>query len=953
MRANRRISYTLVFLLILLMLACLSAAQINPPPENNAASFSSINFVSNIETIGVSVSGTGLPEEGELYYRQSGEGSWRSGHPLMRIDDGRLVGSLFGLLPATSYDVKAVAGSAEIVGSVSTQPDLLTFTPTVILHVDDDVLLSGDGSAAAPYKTIQEAVNHAGPGTQVLVANGIYREAVTFPGSGTEGNWIQVKAEGSGAVLDSADRLSGKIWTLTSTSKVWFTKINGPVAYLARSGTRFYQYDDLNGLKQAKGHGGVAINEGWFYEAATSRLYIRSLDDPAAHLWQLPRLNHAFDVSARDWLWIEGFEIRFYGTTTNGCGVCTLNSSHLVIRRNEIHNMQLGIFVNWNGSSTQGNDTRVEGNEIYDPGIYDWPWAALKASYMEGTGIIVRGHIGAIVRDNTVHSYFNGIYVGSSGALENSELAFDADIYQNHMYNISDDGLEPEGACINQRFRNNSVDKSFIGLSVAPVTQGPTWVLRNTFTGYTGRAIKFADDSDGIVLIYHNTAWTAVSNINGADLITAVHHVKMRNNIFQSTGYSIYEVPTGSTANDWNYDDWYTTKGTAGSHFKWENVNYNTISALCKASGLECNGSESAPGFANPAGGDFTLLASSPNIDRGIPISGINDGFSGSAPDAGAYETATVSIPPVVLSITRLNANPTSAASVDYELSFSKPVSGVDLLPPFADFKVSPGFEVTGAAVTGVTAISDSIYKVSVNTGTGNGSLRLDIVDDDSIIDAEGNPLGGTGAGNGDFNAGETYTINRSITVLITAGFNSVPAYDGWVLESGENTNAGGTLDKGASTFNAGDDPRDRQYRGILSFNTSSLPDNAVIVSAQVKVKRQGVVGTDPFVTHGLLLVEMRSGSFSNNIALQKGDFSASATPGSIRDQFTALTYSWYAAQLSDANLPFVSKSGSTQFRLSFSRDDNDDQSADYMKFYSGNSTSANVPQLIVSYYLP
>ena len=164
----------------------------------------------------------------------------------------------------------------------------------------------------------------------------------------------------------------------------------------------------------------------------------------------------------------------------------------------------------------------------------NWPWTSLKASYMEGTGIIIRGHIGAIVRDNTVHSYFNGIYVGSSGALENSELAFDTDIYRNYMYNISDDGLEPEGACINQRFRNNIVDKSFIGISLAPVTQGPTWVLRNTFSGFTGRGIKFANNSDGIVLIYHNTAWTNVSNINGTDLITSIHNVKMRNNIFQS-----------------------------------------------------------------------------------------------------------------------------------------------------------------------------------------------------------------------------------------------------------------------------------------------------------------------------------------------------------------------------------------------------------------------------------
>jgi hypothetical protein len=231
--------------------------------------------------------------------------------------------------------------------------------------------------------------------------------------------------------------------------------------------------------------------------------------------------------------------------------------------------------------------------------------------------------------------------------------------------------------------------------------------------------------------------------------------------------------------------------------------------------------------------------------------------------------------------------------------------------------------------------------------------LRLDVVDDDSIRDSAGNPLGGTGTGNGDFNTGEAYTIDRSITTLITAGFKSAAAYDGWILESAENTNAGGTLDRNATTMSVGDDARDRQYRGILSFNTSSLPDQAVIVAVQVKVKRQGIIGTDPFGTHGPLLMEIRTGSFSNNVALQRGDFSDAATTGSVREQFNALTYSWYAAQLSEANLRLVSKTGSTQFRLLFNKDDNDDQNADATRFFSGNSNSANVPELIVVYYVP
>lgn len=947
MSVNRRISVALVMAFVLLFSTVLPAAASNFSPGNRLAAFASISFVSNIETIGVAVSGTGLPSRATLSYRQSGVSAWQSGHQLMRIDDGRLIGSLFDLSPSTSYEIKVTDGSSQITGSAATQPEQLPYTPSTILHVDDNALPGGDGSAAAPFQTIQEGVDQAGPGTQVLVADGLYREAVTFPNSGAAGNWIQVKAAGNAAILDSSDRLTGSIWTSYS-SHVWFTRITGPVSYLAKDGKRSYQYDDRTGLMQGVGHEGVAISEGWYYETSTSRLYVRNQDDPASHTWRVPRLNHAFDVNARDWIWIEGFEIRYYGR----CGVCTVNASHLVVRRNKIHNMQLGVFFNWSGNASQGNDTRVEQNEISDPGVGGWPWKAVKGSYMEGTGIIVRGRTGAIVRENTVFSYFNGIYTGSSAALENPELAFDADIYNNNVHHVIDDAFEPEGACVNHRFRNNVVDLSYIGVSIAPVTQGPTWVLRSVITNYNGRAIKFANNTDGIVLIYHNTAWTPVSNINGIDLITAMHNVVMRNNIIQTTAYSIYEVPTGSTTNDLNNNNWYTTRGSAGPHFKWENVDYNTISALCSARGLECNGYETVPGFTNPAGGDFTLLPSSPNIDRGGLIAGINDAFVGNKPDVGAFE-ATSDPMPTVLSSVRLNPSPTNAASVSFKVTFSEPVTGVDLAAPFNDFNLVASSGISGAVIATVSADFGSVYTVGVNTGTGDGTLRLDVVDDDSILNSGGNPLGGMGAGNGDFNTGETYTINKSNLPPTTMTFNSIGTYDGWVLESGENTNAGGKLDRTATTFFVGDNPQDRQYRGILSFNTSSLPDNAVIVSAQVKVKRQGIVGTDPFGTHVPLLLEIRNGSFSNNLALQTGDFSAAASSGSVRDQITPLTSSWYAAQLNTANLPFINKTGTTQFRLFFTKDDNDDLNADYIKYYTGNSTSANAPQLIVGYYIP
>jgi hypothetical protein len=56
---------------------------------------------------------------------------------------------------------------------------------------------------------------------------------------------------------------------------------------------------------------------------------------------------------------------------------------------------------------------------------------------------------------------------------------------------------------------------------------------------------------------------------------------------------------------------------------------------------LQNNLVSSDPLFVNASAGNFQLQASSPAIDFGIPISGITDGYAGSAPDAGAYEYGT------------------------------------------------------------------------------------------------------------------------------------------------------------------------------------------------------------------------------------------------------------------------------------------------------------------------
>ncbi|MEW6403776.1 MAG: Ig-like domain-containing protein, partial [Chloroflexota bacterium] len=311
---------------------------------------------------------------------------------------------------------------------------------------------------------------------------------------------------------------------------------------------------------------------------------------------------------------------------------------------------------------------------------------------------------------------------------------------------------------------------------------------------------------------------------------------------------------------------------------------------------------------------------------------------------------------PTVVSILRADADPSTAENVRFGVSFSEPVTGVDS----ADFTVAVSGP-SGARVLEVTG-SGAAYIVNVATGTGNGSLRLDVVDNDSIIDLASAPLGGPGAGNGNFAIGETYTINKPVTppvTKVTENFRSNGANDGWVLESGENSERGGSKNTNATTFILGDDARDRQYRAFLHFPTVTLPDNAQITMLLLMIKKQDRIGTDPFTTHGNILIDIRSGAFGSFgpfpvNSLQVSDFQFPSSRDAVGAFPNNPVGGWYWAMLDTTAFQYVNRTGVTQFRLRFQLDDNDDLGNDYLRFYSGNySAQVDRPQLSVEYYVP
>src|SRR5207249_8069496 len=127
------------------------------------------------------------------------------------------------------------------------------------------------------------------------------------------------------------------------------------------------------------------------------------------------------------------------------------------------------------------------------------------------------------------------------------------------------------------------------------------------------------------------------------------------------------------------------------------------------------------------------------NATDGYAVSGTYSQGQNStaAPWAAAIVTYKRMVP-TVKSIMKASADPACGSSVVFTVNFSESVTGVNA----GDFALAPGAP-SGASIASVTG-SDGLYTVTVNTGTGSGSIGLNLVDDGSIKDNDGAPIGGT-----------------------------------------------------------------------------------------------------------------------------------------------------------------------------------------------------------------
>jgi len=268
---------------------------------------------------------------------------------------------------------------------------------------------------------------------------------------------------------------------------------------------------------------------------------------------------------------------------------------------------------------------------------------------ISGEGVELNHSSGHVVAYNSISRVADGV----------SYPERNVDIYGNEIFDVSDDGLEPDYGFANVRMWGTRITTAQdYALSFQPMKCGPWYFVRNVCIG-TGGIFKFRVQ-DRFALI-NNTfvKWGSIGD--------RMHHILSslsRNNLYISAGgkgsiWTAYDCnqpqyclpnnyePTWMTDVDYDGFDW----GDSPEAFRWDNhrKRFNDLTTFAAAVGIEQHGVRvrkeeifekweipSAPSRVAPQ--HLPLKEGSTAVDAGIVVPNISSDFVGRAPDLGAYE---------------------------------------------------------------------------------------------------------------------------------------------------------------------------------------------------------------------------------------------------------------------------------------------------------------------------
>ncbi len=181
--------------------------------------------------------------------------------------------------------------------------------------------------------------------------------------------------------------------------------------------------------------------------------------------------------------------------------------------------------------------------------------------------------------------------------------------------------------------------------------------------------------------------------------------------------------------------------------------------------------------------------------------------------------------------------------------------------------------------------------------------------------------------------------------------FNSIGASDGWTLDCSAHSHRDCEVHTQELILRVGDDAQNRQYRAFLSFDTSALPDEAKITAVKLRLKSARLTGSSPFKRLGELEVDICTppSAFAFGLSAPAFRNKDCAHAGTFQPEPKG---NWYHVELSPSSFQNINLTGNTQLRLQFSQENPNDK-AENIEFYSGDADPAQQPALTVWYDLP
>ena len=591
-------------------------------------------------------------------YRKKGETPWKQGLPFLRVGNevlnenahqfvtpNMLAGSIFDLEPGVEYECRfvlsdpdGVSGAREQTATVRTRPEPQPARGGKVYHVYP---ADFKGTKQEPAFTgLMAAYNMGGnhsdnfnsfpprvqPGDIILVHAGLYKDDRFKYGGGGPGG----------------------------------TGPSDGTYYLTQSGT-----PDRPIVIKAAGDG-EPIFDG----------------DGAYNL---------FNVMAANYNYFEGLTIRNTDIAFLAGIKHIAGASGITIRHCHVENVGRVFLSDWSGSK----DFYIADNVMVGRFPADhlmgftgrtWQKYGDPPKLVSEYAVKVYGS-GHAVAYNTISNFHDGVDVATYGPPDGApnpirdRLPVSIDFYNNDISNMEDNCIESDGGAYNIRvFRNRCFNHGHRALSVQPVFGGPVYFIRNiVYHAPEGGAVKLTATSSGIVF-YHNTLIAPVKPMLGA-----ISNVHFRNNLIlgRSETSETFAVETYTNYSNSDYNGFRPNEG-ADFSFEWISPPFGVISRYAAKPNLppaermrQEAGSKEDRKFRTlrefsevtgqdrhsilvdydvfkkvtppnpddprilykPADFDFELRPNSVAVDAGVVLPNVNDGFTGKAPDLGAYES--------------------------------------------------------------------------------------------------------------------------------------------------------------------------------------------------------------------------------------------------------------------------------------------------------------------------